>query len=205
MVGTETPAIIQRALRPHQLTATDRVAICFSLELAANYDPQMNANPDASLDQLFAEAYTTLNRLADRKMQNESSDHVLQPTALVHEVYAKLKKSGWTPNNRQHTISLGCSVMRQVLTDYARNPKNAPKLSITELLELPDPRQVEVRVIVPLLEDLEILDPMAAKVIELKYFNDLADDEVANHLNTSVATVQRRHLFAKKWLRARLS
>src|SRR5262245_29997474 len=82
-------------------------------------------NPEQrELNNLVNSLYGDLHRIAVRHLRGERSDHTLQPTALLHEVYLKLSKDGQQRfNDRTHFMAVASRVMRQVLVDYARSRK----------------------------------------------------------------------------------
>ena len=54
------------------------------------------------------------------------------------------------------------------------------------------------------LDDLEKLDAVQSRIVELRYFGGLSIEEAAEALNLSSSTVKRDWLLAKTWLRRRL-
>jgi RNA polymerase sigma factor (TIGR02999 family) len=79
------------------------------------------ANRSKGVDALFEKVYAELSQLADRLMAGERADHTLEPSALIHEAYLRLKRSGearW--NDERHFFALAARAMRHVLVDHAR-------------------------------------------------------------------------------------
>jgi RNA polymerase sigma factor (TIGR02999 family) len=75
----------------------------------------------SALDRLLPLVYAELRRVAARQLRDERSDHTLQPTALVHEVYMRLvdqREGDW--QNRAHFFGVSAQVMRRILVDHAR-------------------------------------------------------------------------------------
>src|SRR5438034_8630998 len=83
---------------------------------------QKFANGDkVALDSLIPLVYSELQRLARGYLRNERSGHTLQPTALVHEAYARLLRQEQPDyQNRAHFLGVAAQVMRQILIDHAR-------------------------------------------------------------------------------------
>src|SRR5262249_14409178 len=80
-----------------------------------------------ALDRLIPLVYAELQRLARGYIRNERPGHTLQPTALVHEAYARLLKQEQPDyRSRSHFLGTAAQVMRQILIDHART-RNAGK------------------------------------------------------------------------------
>src|SRR5262245_41048619 len=81
---------------------------------------QASSGDDSARAMLFDVLYSELRRLASSAMRAERSDHTLQPTALVHELYMRLAGSESRFENRAHFLSVAATAMRRVLIDHAR-------------------------------------------------------------------------------------
>lgn len=170
------------------------------------------ANENAP-DELLAAVYDELRRLAHGYMQNERSDHTLQPTALVHEAYVQL--IGWenvTWQNRAHFFAVAARIMRQVLIEYARQ-KNSKKrgggwqkIVLDEAISFPSQggKEFDLLEINDAINALAELDERQARIVELRFFGGLTDEETGHALGVSAKTVQREWTLAKAWLRRRL-
>jgi RNA polymerase sigma factor (TIGR02999 family) len=164
-----------------------------------------------ALERLTGLVYGELRRLAHHHMNGQAPGHMLQTTALVHEAYVRLagqEKPDF--NNRAHFLAVAAKAMRQILVDHAKaahRKKRGSGASAVELEEaalvLPEPTR-EIVDLNDALEKLAKIDARKAQVVELKYFGGLEYDEIANHLNVSVVTVQRDWTFAKAWLYSEL-
>jgi RNA polymerase sigma factor (TIGR02999 family) len=83
----------------------------------------------AALDRLVPLVYDELRRVARGRLRREPPGHVLQATALVHEVFLRLVDvDRMTPTNRTHFFAISARLMRQILVDHARR-KRADKRS----------------------------------------------------------------------------
>jgi RNA polymerase sigma factor (TIGR02999 family) len=168
-------------------------------------------DPGAS-EELLAALYSELHRLASRQMARQMPDHTLQATALVNEAYLKLfrgDRHGW--KDRDHFLALAARAMRSVLVDHARgrnrDKRKAPgkQIPMDVLLEnygrgVPD--------LVALDEGLSRLgekDPVAVRIVELRFFAGLTMGEVARVLDMKLRTVERSWTHARAWLRRELS
>lgn len=172
------------------------------------------AGGDASASaQLTPQVYALLRRMAARELRRERSDHTLQPTALVHELFLKLAGSeviAW--QDRNHFFAVAAQAMRRILVDHARKRRAAKRgagKSLLSLDEIDEPGTTgdpeTVLAIDDALARLEQLDSQQAKVVELIVFSGLTGEEIAKVLMISTATVQREWRSAKAWLRRELA
>jgi RNA polymerase sigma factor (TIGR02999 family) len=166
----------------------------------------------AALERLAERVYGELRLVARRYMKNERQGNTLQTTALVNEVYLRLvdmKNVEW--RERAQFFSMAAQMMRRILVDAARargshkRGGGALKVNIDETAVLsPEPD----RSIVALDEALAAFSqiaPRQAKVVELRYFGGLSEEEIVEVLKVSQRTVRRDWEFAKAWLMRELS
>jgi len=169
-----------------------------------------NADAEARLISLL---YRDLRRVAGSHMRNERADHSLQPTALVHEAYLRLRKVhsiDW--QSRSHFLAVAAHTMRQILVDHAR-AKHAGKRGLEwnqvsiEVGELSAALESSVDMVVldEALGRLETFDQRQAKVVEMRFFGGLSEDEIGAQLGISERTVKREWRIAKAWLYHELS
>ena len=140
-------------------------------------------------------------------MAREASGQTLQPTALVHEAWLRLVGEGnRTWENRAHFFGAAAEAMRRILIENARRKSrlkrgggqdrvNVDDLELTETT--PDDK---VLLINEALEKLEIEDAEKARVVMLKFFGGLTNQEVAQSLDVTERTVERQWAFAKAWI-----
>jgi RNA polymerase sigma factor (TIGR02999 family) len=155
--------------------------------------------------------YTELHRMAARYMQQERPGHSLQPTILVHDAYLRLvgdEDRSW--ENRSHFFAVAARLMRRILIDHARS-RNAAKrggpqanLPLDDALVISEDRMDEVLMVDEALTRLAERDPDLTKIVELRFFAGLTDEEIAEALGISPRTVKRRWQVAKAWLHAEL-
>jgi len=163
-------------------------------------------------DALFAAVYPQLRQIAARFLQRERRDHTLEPGAVVNELYLRI--FGGQPiayKDRAHFFAVAAETMRRILIDYAR-ARVADKRG-GELQRVPLSDDVGCNAALPIeqlldldtfLSELEQADPRAARVVELRFFGGLREEDVAEVLQISVITVKRDWKAARAWLAARL-
>lgn len=175
-------------------------------------DQRSNPAPsseEASFGGMIPEVYEELRHLAGAYLRGERVEHTLQPTALVHEAYLRLrhdKKIEW--QNPRHVVAIFARVMRQTLTNYAvaRNRlKRGGADPMASTLDFYDSRKIDVTILNQALEALEVLDGRQAQIVELRFFGGLTIEEIGDVLGISPATVKREWTVAKVWLRRELS
>jgi RNA polymerase sigma factor (TIGR02999 family) len=163
-------------------------------------------------DDLVPIVYRELRRRAGAYLRRERADHTLQPTALVHEAYARLMgqdRVAW--QNRAHFFAMAAQMMRRVLVDHARaheaakRPGAGVKIVLDDRIGAAKPRTCECLDVDMALDELTRLDPRQGQIVELKYFGGLSEQEVAAVLSISRATVTREWETARAWLYLRLT
>jgi RNA polymerase sigma factor (TIGR02999 family) len=158
-------------------------------------------------DQVVAELYNELRRLASAVLREERPDHTLQPTALVHEVWLKFNASpkDLPARDRTHVLALAARAMRQVLVDHARAHARQKRggaaqkvtLSLVEAVGAPE---VDAIALGEALDRLAAIDERQVRIVELRHLAGLTIEETARALELSVATVKRETAMARAWL-----
>lgn len=171
-------------------------------------------NTDA-LDELMPQVYTELKRLAGHHLKNERTNHTLSPTAVVHEVYILLRaQHSIDLNDRVYFLSLASTMMRRVLVNYAKNRKRKkrgegiPKVSIDSIKEITlvqfEDNQVDFIELENALNQLTKRNKRQERIVELRFFGGLKNEEIAELMGISERTVIRDWKFAKTWLYKKL-
>jgi RNA polymerase sigma factor (TIGR02999 family) len=126
---------------------------------------------------------------------------------LVNEAYLRLvdyKPVDW--QNRAHFFAVSAVVMRRVLVDYARERTSDKRggdnfrVSLSDNLAFTSERASELIALDEAIQRLNQLYPRRSKVVELRYFGGLNNEEAAAVLKVSEATIERDWRFAKAWL-----
>jgi len=163
-----------------------------------------------ALDRLVPIVYAELHRMAERYIRNERRGHTLRPTAIVHEAYLRLigrQADDW--QNRSHFFAVAAQSMRRVLVEYARQ-RGARKRGgqgerfLLETAVLVEPRAVDLIAVDDALAKLSELDAEQGRIVELRFFGGLTEDETAEALAISPSTVHRKWLLAKAFLHREL-
>lgn len=166
---------------------------------------------DASAgDEVVKAIYSELTNIAGALLRKRSVEVALQPNALVHEAYLKLVKStevSW--QSRTHFLAVAATAMRQILVDQTRyrlaQKRDAGlQVTLSELNAASTEKTTNVLMLHEALEELHQIDPMRARLVELRYFGGCTLDEVAEQLDVSRSSVQRHWQIARAWLFRRL-
>ena len=163
-----------------------------------------------ALDALMPLVYDDLHRAAHSYMAREAPDNTLQTTALVNEVYLRLVGTDVNWQNRAHFQAVCATLMRRILTDFARARKSqkrggaAPHVSLEDVLVSSSPR-IDLLELDDALTSLAAVDPRQARVVELRFFGGLSVQETAEVLHVSPETVHRDWRLAKEWLQRELA
>jgi RNA polymerase sigma factor (TIGR02999 family) len=163
-------------------------------------------DPQAA-EKLLELLYEELRRLAASKMAREQPGQTLQPTALVHEAWLRLVGSQ-NPKfeNRAHFFSAAAEAMRRILIDRARYKlriRHGGNLERVDLegQDLASPAEDEQLVAVhEALNKLAKDHPLQAEVVKLRYFVGMTNEETAEILGVSIATVKNYWTFARTWI-----
>jgi RNA polymerase sigma factor (TIGR02999 family) len=165
-----------------------------------------------ALVRLTERVYPELRLLARRYMKDEAQGNSIQATALVHEVYLRLvdvTNVEWQA--RAQFFAIAAQMMRRILVDAARkrgarrHDGIPAKVNLDESAVLSPAPDRSILALDEALTAFSQLAPRQAKVVELRYFGGLTEDEIADTLNISPRTARRDWDFAKAWLQRELS
>jgi RNA polymerase sigma factor (TIGR02999 family) len=166
---------------------------------------------ETALETLTPIIYGELRRLARSYMRQERADHTLQSTAVVHEAFIRLIDQNVEWKSRAHFFAIAAKMMRRILVDHARAKSTSkrgagmPRVGMDEQAMESQERNVDLVALDEALEHLARIDPQRSRIVELRYFGGLSNEESANVLGISPATVQRQWSGAKAWLYRELS
>jgi RNA polymerase sigma factor (TIGR02999 family) len=165
-----------------------------------------------SANQLFELLYDDLRSMARAQLRRDDLKGLLNTTTLVHESYLRFLKNGeLTPEDRGHFLAYASHVMRSIVVDTARRHLASKRgvgqsdvalnTDVAANLTASDEQIIRLH---EALEELAAVEPRLAKVIEMRYFGGLQEDEVAEVLAISVRTMQRDWEKARRLLSAAL-
>ena len=172
---------------------------------------EWHAGDEEAGRQLIASVYQELRKLASTYLRKEFNAGTLQPTALVNELcVGMLSRPAVSCENRLHFLHLVAQQMRRLIVDHARCRKSVKRGGLEAHLPLDEARDHQIVLDERIAEmndaltRLEELDPRPASVVEMRFFGGLTEQEIAEILQISVATVKRDWEFARSWLLAQL-
>ena len=163
--------------------------------------------PNIPQSELFSLLYQQLHQIAARIMRRERSDHTLQPTALIHEAYVRLK--GELPiTSETDFLAMAATLMRRVLVDHARARRTAKRDDRLRVLFqttlTTTHREFDLLVIDDALDLLAQRNEGQAKIAELRIFGGLSISETARALGLNEPEVKRSWTVARAWLNSKL-
>lgn len=178
-------------------TATDVTRI---LSIAGNGDA-------SATEHLFTVVYGALRALAEKYLRSERNGHTLQPTALVHEAFLKLMH-GEAPNwrDRTHFFAVAARAMRRILINHALARKtlkrggDRQRTPLTISVDTDAPAPIDMLALDEALTRLAARDERQARIVELRFFGGLTNNDVADVLGVSVRTVEGEWSMARAWL-----
>lgn len=168
---------------------------------------QVRAGDAHARERLLPLVYEELRALAERYMRGQRPGHTLQTTALVNEAYIRLvarEAQGW--ESRAHFMAVAAAAMRSVLIDHARRKgtdkrgggrRRVPIEGAAILTE--DPVE-DLLAIDEALTRLSAMDEQKGRIVELRFFGGLTNEDTAQAVGVSPATVKREWRFARAWL-----
>jgi RNA polymerase sigma factor (TIGR02999 family) len=162
---------------------------------------------------LLEKVYDSLRQIAASRLGREYGRQIFQPTELVHEAWLRLGANGVAGlENRFHFFSAAAEAMRRTLIDNARRRLSGKRggpdakqriLCDADLIE--PPLACELLDLNDAIAAMESAFPVHAQVVKLKFFAGMTTTEIAELTNISVATTERYWVFARAWLKQRLS
>lgn len=162
--------------------------------------------PNPSPDEILPEIYPLLRRMAAARMAKESPGNTLQPTALVHEAWIRLSGDAGAWRNQSNFCAAAAETMRRILIDRARSRSRAKRWGGQERVPMSEADDEAVSsdektlLINEALERLAKTDPLRARLVLLKFFGGLSNQEIADEMGVTERTVERHWSYARTWL-----
>ena len=171
-----------------------------------------NQGDAGALDSVTSLAYDELRAIAAGYLHRESRGHTLQATGLVNELYLRLARQRSVQiTDRRHFFTFAALLMRRILVDYARQSRalkrpdsQAVRIPLHSDLAWVDAAGDDMLTLDLALGELEILDERKVRVLDFRFFLGCTNEETAELLGVTRATVDRDLQFAKTWLFRRL-
>jgi RNA polymerase sigma factor (TIGR02999 family) len=160
--------------------------------------------------QLLPLVYQELRELAAQRFRHEKPGHSMQATALVHEAYLRLVDCDQPQqfNGRGHFFAAAAEAMRRILIEDARRKKSLKAGGEWQRVDAvaieatgEDGGPLDLLALDEALKKLEAEEPRKAEVVKLRFFGGLTNDEAADMLGVSRATVENDWAYARAWLR----
>jgi len=173
---------------------------------------ELKSGNRAAEERLIPLVYKELRRIASNRLRHEAAHHSLQPTALVHEAYLRLTRLGeidW--QSRSHFYAVSATLMRRILVDHARanqakkRGEGLDTISLNDAMFPSPEREPEILALDEALDRLASLDERQSKIVELRFFAGMSEEETGHVLGISARTVKRDWRAAKAWLFAELN
>jgi RNA polymerase sigma factor (TIGR02999 family) len=171
--------------------------------------PLSKSEPDqavATTDELFQAVYTELRRVASAHLARERPGHTFTPTALVNEVYLRFAQHPRKWNDRGHFLRTAARAMRNILLSHARGKARLKRGGDRSRVELDvlnlaaPPGDENLIALDDALTVLSARDPLAAAVVEMRYFGEVGWADIATTLHVPESAVKQNWAFAKAWL-----
>jgi RNA polymerase sigma factor (TIGR02999 family) len=170
--------------------------------------PESGTSQPQQHDELFEQVYDRLRRVAAVHFARERSDHTLQPTALVHEVYLRLLRPDASWACQRHFYAAAAEAMRRILIEHARRRGRLRRGGGRRRVDLDhvaaaapaDVQTPRILVLDEAIRRMEREDPRCAEVVKLRFFAGLSIEDTARAMQLSPMTVKRAWACAQAWL-----
>ncbi len=164
-----------------------------------------------ALDKLLPLVYADLRAMAARLLAGESAT-TLHPTELLHDTLLKvLRVDALQIVDRQHFFNAFARLMRHLIVDRVREAKaekrggDLERVDLIELVNLPLPHDIDIEKLHSAIDDLEVVEPRLAHIVELRYFVGLTMQDIAKALEVDKRTVYRGWAVARAWLQTQVA
>jgi RNA polymerase sigma factor (TIGR02999 family) len=165
-------------------------------------------------DTVLREVLPTLRKVAAGVLNRERHPAAISPTELINELWLRnLRRGGWPVRDRGHFYNIAASAMRRLLIDFARSrlaERRGGKANSVPIEDLPMnfhpalPHPETVVEIGVLMEQLERVDPKAAKVVDLHYFLGCSLEEISELTHLTFGQTRNHWIRGDEWLQSRL-
>jgi RNA polymerase sigma factor (TIGR02999 family) len=164
----------------------------------------IDTRDNSALDRAFAAHYADLKKIAHSRLRGTGLQGAMQTTALVHDSYLRLASlPGLEFTDRVQFLAYSSRVLRSVVVDLVRAERAQRRGGEFDLVTLDTaagegvPASIDVEGVNEALDDLARIDAPLARLVEMRFFGGMTEDEIAEALGVSVRTVSR------EWQKAR--
>lgn len=165
-----------------------------------------------SFDRVMPLVYDELRRVARGQLVGERPGHTFDSGALVHEAYLKLVRLDEMQfQDRVHFCAMAARLMRRILIDHAeargaaKRGGGALNITLDDLAVATGDDIDRFAALDEALVRLEALNARQCRVVECRFFGGLSNEETAEALDVSPATVKRDWTLARAWLNRELA
>lgn len=158
----------------------------------------------SGLDRAFSDFYPELKKIAHARLRGSGLGGHMQTTALVHDSYLRLATGpDVTFHDRLQFFAYSSRVLRSIVVDLVREQRALRRGGDADIVTLDTaagegvPASVDIITVNDALDDLAKLDPALARLVEMRFFGGMTEDEIAEALAVSPRTVSR------EWKKAR--
>jgi RNA polymerase sigma factor (TIGR02999 family) len=170
------------------------------------------AGSEDALKELIPMIYDELRIIARSQLRKERANHTFKTDGLVNEAFLKMwGQRSMNIRSRAHFFGIAARAMRQILVDYARELRTEKRggafdrLYLDNIDNLSKERPVDLISLDEALDELQKWDPQKCRMVEMRYFAGLTNEQTAQVLGISVATVKREWTFSRSWLKRKMS
>ena len=199
--------VVARELLGKHLVHVERDVIMAEAAEITQVLQAIGRSEEGAPEKLLPLVYAELRRLAAARMAQEMAGQTLQPTALVHEAWLRLVKDGdRTWQNRAHFFGAAAEAMRRILIERARHKSRLKhgggqaRLNIEDLEPVETTPDDRVLLVDEAVARLKVEDPELERIVVLKFFGGLSNEEIAETLGLAPRTLDRQWSYAKAWL-----
>lgn len=171
---------------------------------------EWNKGDQEALKELMPLVEAELRRRAKRYLQRQRPGHILQTTMLINDVYLKLiDVESVTWENRAHFFAISAQLMRRILVDYYRqrgaDKRDAQQVELDEAVAILPEQSLDLIALDEALKRFALIDPLQSRIVELRFFGGLTEQEVAEVMKLPLHKVKKEWKLAKAWLKRELS
>lgn len=176
----------------------------------------MTENQQRDSDSIHESLYAELHRVAALQLRHERPSHTLAPTDLINKAWMRLQRQdNLSPADRSQYLAAAAVTVRRILIDHARRKKAirhgggvnhlSLRSGIFGTVSSPKSTDIDVLELEEAMLSLSAQNERAAKVVELRFYGGMNNQEIAEELGVAVRSIVGDWTFARAWLSRVLS